>query len=693
MSMVRAMLKAKDLPRELWGEAVKTAVYILNRSLTKSLKDQTPHEKWTGRKPSVDHMRIFGCLAHVKDTRKHPRKLEDRSIPMIFIGYELGSKAYRCLDPVNFKVVISRDIIFEESERWTWSTQGECSTPLTFLPIFSSHQEIEDQLESSDEEEEGSTEAISPSTTSEEMETPRFRSLTDLYSETSPITREEEVHLLSGEEPTSYIEAASEEAWMKAMREEMLAIDRNDTWELEIPPPNCRPIGLKWIFKLKKNPQGKVIKHKARLVVKGYSQRKGVDYDEIYAPVVRFETIRILIALAALKNWRIHHLDVKSAFLNGEIDEVIHVRQPEGFLVKGKEEHVLRLKKALYGLKQAPRAWYLKLHSCLLSLGFFKSVFEQSLYLKRSDGEMLIVGVYVDDLIVAGSRSDVIETFKTQMAQEFDMSNLGLLSSYLGLEVKQGEKFIFLSQTGYARKILQHAKLGECNAVATPLEVRLKFTNKEGRTPVDSTIYRSLIGSLRYLTNTRPDLLFSVRILSRYMEHPSIEHFNEVKRILRYIKGTENYGLLYKKGDVRGELVGFSDSDFAGDCDDRKSTSGYIFFFGGMAVSWSSQKQSIVALSSCEAEYIAATSATCQAIWMYRLISELTSNGVSMARLMVDNQSAITLSKNTGHHNQSKHIDTRYHFIKALGRQKFQEMRDRIGIRSTPMEELEHGGD
>ena len=505
---------------------------------------------------------------------------------------------------------------------------------------------------------------------------------------------------------------------MRAMREEMLAIDRNETWELVPTPTNCTPIGLKWIFKLKKNPQGKVIKHKARLVVKGYSQRKGIDYDEIYAPVVRFETIRILIALAALKNWKIHHLDVMSAFLNGEIDEVIYVRQPEGFLVKGKEAHVLRLKKALYGLKQAPRAWYFKLHSCLLSLGFIKSDFEQSLYLKRSDGEMLIVGVYVDDLIVTGSRSDVIETFKTEMAQEFDMSNLGLLSSYLGIEVKLGEKFIFLSQTGYAQKILQHAKLGECNAAATPLEARLKFTNGEGRSPVDSTTYLSLIGSLRYLTNTRLDLLFSVGILSRYMEHPSIEHYTAVKQILRYIKGTENFGLLYKKGDMSGELVGFSDSDFAGDCHDRKSTSGYIFFFAGMAVSWSSQKQSIVALSSCEAEYIAATSATCQAIWMYRLISELTSNGVSTARLMADNQSAITLSKNTGHHNRSKHIDTRYHFIrecveekkieisfvrtedqladmftKALGRQKFQEMRDRIGIRSTPMEELEHGGD
>ena len=550
------------------------------------------------------------------------------------------------------------------------------------------------------------------------MESPRYRSLTDLYSETSPITQDEEVHLLSCEEPLSYTEAASEEVWMRAMREEMLAIERNDTWELEIPPPNCRPIGLKWIFKLKKSTQGDIIKCKARLVVKDYSQRKGLDYDEIYAPVVRFETIRLLIALAALKDWQIHRLDVKSAFLNGEIKEVTYVKQPEGFLVKGKEGWVLRLKKALYGLKQAPRAWYFKLHSCLHSLGFIKSAYEQSLYLNKSIDAILIVGVYVDDLIVTGSSLAVIEDFKAEMARAFDMSNLGSLSSYLRIEVKQGKDFIFLSQMAYAQKILQHAKLGECNSAITPLEARAQFTYEEGKSTVNSTIYRSLIGSLRYLTHTRPDLLFAVGIFSRHMEHPTQEHYIGVKRVLRYLKGTEDYGLFYKKGDLRGELIGYSDSDFAGDCNDRKSTSGHIFFFGGMAVSWSSQKQSIVALSSCEAEYIAATSATCQAVWMSRLLGELMRNEVTKAKLLVDNQSAITLSKNPIHHNRTKHIDTRYHFVrqcvedkkieidfvrtkdqladiftKALGKMKFLEMRDRIGIRSTPMEELEHGGD
>ena len=299
----------------------------------------------------MDHMRIFGSIVHVKVTKGHLSKLEDMSQPLIFIGYELGTKAYKCFDPVNSKVIINRDAIFEEDEKWTWSTQGENSIPLTFLPNFLFDQALKGQIEPSNEEEEASTKVTSSSNVSENMHSPRYRSLTDLYCETSPITQDEEAHLLFGEELLSYIETAHEEVWRRAMREEMLAIDKNNTWELEIPPPNCRPIGLKWIFKLKKNPQGEVIKDKALLLVKGYSQRKGIDYEEVYAPVVRFETIQILIALAALKEWQIHHLDVKSAFLNGEINEVIHVKQPEGFLVKGKEGHVLQLKKALYGLR------------------------------------------------------------------------------------------------------------------------------------------------------------------------------------------------------------------------------------------------------------------------------------------------------------------------------------------------------
>ena len=332
------MLKAKDLPRELWGEAISTCVYILNRCSTKALQGQTPHEMWNGRKPSVDHMSIFGSIVHVKETKGHLSRLEDKSKPMLFIGYELGSKAYCCFDPLNSKVIISCDVVFEQGEKWTWSTQGQNSHSLTFLPNFLSDHAQE--IDQSDEEEEvttPNTEMTTSSSTSKHIHPPRYSSLTDLYSETIPITQDEEFYLLSSEEPLSYSKASHAEVWRCAMREEMLAIDRKNTWELEIPPPNCRPIGLKWIFKLKKNPQGEVIKHKALLLVKGYSQRKGIDYEEVFGHVVRFETILILIALAALQRWKIHHLDVKSAFLNGEISEVIHVKQPEVFLVKGRK--------------------------------------------------------------------------------------------------------------------------------------------------------------------------------------------------------------------------------------------------------------------------------------------------------------------------------------------------------------------
>ena len=268
VSMVRAMLKAKDLPRELSGEAVSTVVYILNQSSTKALQDQTPHEMWTRRKPSVDHTRTFGSIVHVKETKGHLSKLEDKSKPMIFIGYDLGSKAYCCFDPVNSKVIISRDVVFE-GEKWIWSMQCDNSHSITFLHNFLFDQAREDGNDQSDEEVEVSTpntELTSSSSVSEDHP-PRYKSLSDLYFETTPITQDEQAYLLSSEEPLSYAEAAHEEVWRQAMREEMSAIDRNNTWELEIPPPNCKPIELKWIFKLKKNPQGEVIKHKARLVV------------------------------------------------------------------------------------------------------------------------------------------------------------------------------------------------------------------------------------------------------------------------------------------------------------------------------------------------------------------------------------------------------------------------------------------
>ncbi|CAM8989664.1 unnamed protein product [Rhodiola kirilowii] len=536
----------------------------------------------------------------------------------------------------------------------------------------------------------------------------RMRTLSDLYNTTEPIQLEYSgLCLLGAEEPTTFPEAEKEEKWRCAMKEEMDSIHNNQTWSLVDLPDQQEAIGLKWIYKVKKDSNGAVVKHKARLVAKGYAQKQGIDFEEVFAPVARMETVRLLIALAAHEGWRLHHLDVKSAFLNGDLAEEVYVSQPPGFIVKGSEHKVLKLHKALYGLRQAPRAWNIKLDNTLLSLGFTKSPLEHAVYKKGRGASFLLVGVYVDDLVITGACEEESVKFKRQMTEIFKMNDLGLLSYYLGIAVHQTPGTISICQGAYAKKILEGCGMGDCNPTQAPMEARTKLSKKSSSPPVDKTLYRSIVRSLRYLTHTRPDLAYSVGIVSRYMEFPTTEHMAAVKHILRYVKGTLDLGCFYqkKKGEEELHLVGYSDSDMAGDVDDRKSTTGVAFFMGSSLISWMSQKQKVVALSSCEAEYIAAATAACQGVWLERLLGDLLSRSTSKVVLNIDNKSAISLCKNPVHHDRSKHIDTRFHFIrecveegkivvkhvstndqladiltKPLGRLKFLEMKGRIGM-------------
>jgi hypothetical protein len=370
---------------------------------------------------------------------------------------------------------------------------------------------------------------------------------------------------------------------------------------------------------------------------------------------------------------------------------------------------VLHLVKALYGLRQAPRAWYAKLDESLLRLRFQRSTSEHAVYLRGAGDRRLVVGVYVDDLIIAGGNQVDIDTFKQEMHSTFKMSDLGRLHYYLGLEVSQSEEGITLCQNAYAAKILETAGMTGCKSTCTPMEPRLKLSKLSTAPAVDPTHYRSIVGSLRYLVNTRPDLAYSVSYVSRFMESPTTEHLGAVKRILRYISGTLSYGCQYqRKKKEEARLLGYSDSDQAGDIDTRKSTTGVLFFLGNNPITWQSQKQKVVALSSCEAEYIAATTAACQGIWLARLISELRGREAGATSLKIDNESAIALSKNPVFHDRSKHIDVRYHFIrecvedgrvktesigtteqladiltKALARERFCELRSLIGVRDV----------
>jgi Reverse transcriptase (RNA-dependent DNA polymerase) len=304
---------------------------------------------------------------------------------------------------------------------------------------------------------------------------------------------------------------------------------------------------LKWVFKLKKDTQGKIVKYKARLVAKCYIQRLGIDFDEVFAPVARLETICLLIAIAAHEGWEIHHMDVKSASLNWDLEEEVYVVQPSGFEIKEEEHKVLRLHKALYGLRQAPRAWNSKLDKSLKGLGFVRCPLEHAVYRRSQEKGNLIVGVYVDDLIITGECIKDINKFKSQIQNLFSMSYLGLLSYYLEIEVCQMSKKITLTQFAYATKMLEKCGMKDCNPTRISMEPRLKLSKVSSNPLVDKTLYRSIVGSLRYLLHTRPDLAFSVGMVSRYMEKPTMEHMAAVKHILRYVKGTLNSGCVYEK--------------------------------------------------------------------------------------------------------------------------------------------------
>ena len=324
----------------------------------------------------------------------------------------------------------------------------------------------------------------------------------------------------------------------------------------------------------------------------------------------------------------------------------------------------MKLSKSLYGLKQAPRAWNIKLDKSLKKLGFAKCPSESAVY-KREDGEAtIILGVYVDDLLITGNVPSEIDKFKQQMSAEFEMSDLGLLSYYLGIEVEQHDDFITLKQAGYAKKILARFGMEGCNTTKVPMNPGTKLDEDKKGKRVDTTEYRSVIGCLRYLLHTRPDLAFSVGIVSRHMEKPTVMHQNAVKQILRYVQGSADHGLVYTKGGGPEVLVAYSDSDHAADTVGRRSTAGMAFYLNGCLITWGSQKQKTVALSSCEAEFMAATVAAMQALWLRSLLSELTSTPRRTVTMFVDNNSAIALMKNPVFHGRSKHIDTRYHFIR-----------------------------
>jgi len=563
--MVRGMLKAKQMPKEFWAEAVATAVYILNRCPTKTVQEMTPEEAWSGRRPSIRHLRVFGCIAYAHVPDQIRKKLDDKGERCIFIGYCSNSKAYKLYNPETKNVIINRDVTFDEGGMWNWSSKSQ-KEPI--VPSNDYEEEVENVYTTPDDPDE-------PETSNRAQRKRRLPTrLQDCVLGTDNDPSDEEIinfALFADCEPVTLEEAAGDENWIKAMDEEIKAIEKNKTWELTELPANKKPIGVKWVYKTKYKPNGEIDRYKARLVAKGYKQKPGIDYFEVFAPVARLDTICMLISLSAQNNWKIHQRNVKSAFLNGTLEEERYVEQPAGYLVKGKEDKVYRLKKALYGLKQAPRAWYKKNDSYFIQNGFQRCPFEYTLYIKFIDpGDVLIVCLYVNDLIFTGNNSKMIAEFREAMIRCFEMTDLSLMSYFLGIEVVQQKGGIFISQKKYASDILKKFKMEHSKPISTPVEEKLKLIRESDGKRVNPTHYKSLIGSLRYLTATRPDIVYGVGLLSRYMEEPHVSRLQGAKRILRYIKGTLTDGIFYgNNSDVK--LVGYTDSDWAGDTEQEKA--------------------------------------------------------------------------------------------------------------------------
>ncbi|GJY32293.1 retrovirus-related pol polyprotein from transposon TNT 1-94 [Tanacetum coccineum] len=427
-------------------------------------------------------------------------------------------------------------------------------------------------------------------------------------------------------EPKYFKSAITEDCWFQAMQDEIHEFDRLQVWEL-VPRPDCiMIIALKWIYKVKLDEYGDVLKNKAS------------------------------------KNMIIYQMDVKTAFLNGKLKEEVYVSQPEGSVDPNHLTHVYRLKKAMYGLKQAPRAWYDTLSRFLLDNKFSKGAVDPTLFTRKTDKHILLVQIYVGDIIFALTDPKACDIFSNEMSSKFQMSMMGQMSFFLGLQVSQNPGGIFINQSKFALEILKKFGMDSCDPVDTPMMDRLKLDEDPLGIPVDHTRFHSMVGSLMYLTASRPDLVFAVCMCARYQASPTKKHLKALKRVFRYLRGTINWGLWYPK-DTAMTLPAYADADHAGYQDTRRSTSGSAQFLGDKLVSWSSKKQKSTAISTTKAEYIAMSGCYAQILWMR---SQLTDYGFAFNKipLYYDNRSAIALCCNNVQHSRSKHIDIRHHFIR-----------------------------
>ncbi|CAJ2673651.1 unnamed protein product [Trifolium pratense] len=704
------LLSHANMPLNFWDHSFTTAVFLLNRLPTASLHHFTsPYHALYNKIPDYSSIKGFGCTCfpHLRPYNSH--KLDFRSTKCVYLGPSPHHKGYKCLSP-DGRVYISKDVVFNELEfpysilfpntsrsaptnsTHSWSsviptlpsivsgtppTESaigspliDSSTPISPVPnnVSSAPLPISPQSPASAPSSPSPVSISPPPDTS--LPVKKTKPAVDPTNTHPMVTRGKTGNLkpkvfLAHKEPHSVKHALTDPNWLKAMEAEYSALLHNKTWSLVPLPAHRRAIGCKWVFRIKENPDGSINKYKARLVAKGFSQEPGFDFKETFSPVVKPVTIRIILTLALSFKWDIQQIDINNAFLNGILQEEVYMSQPPGF-GNGDKSLVCKLHKALYGLKQAPRAWYDRLAQALVSFGFHPSKCDPSLFVYSHQGVTMYVLVYVDDILLTGSSSPILHDLIAKLHSQFALKHMGRPDYFLGIEVRYlPSGNILLTQSKYIRDLLHRANMADAKGINTPMVSSLKLSKFGTDELPDPLEYRSIVGALQYVTLTRPDIAFCVNKVCQFLSRPLLSHWQAVKRILRYLLHTSSHGLLLQPSQAvsKFSIRAYSDSDWASDMDDRRSTSGCCVFFGPNLVSWSAKKQTLVARSSAEAEYRALAHTTSEIMWIQSLLMDLRIP-IHTPALLCDNVSAVLIAHNPVLHARTKHLELDIHFVR-----------------------------
>jgi transposase InsO family protein len=701
LNVGRALLFQSKLPKSYWTYAVSHAVFLINRVTTPLLHHKSPYQMLHDSIPDPNVFKVFGCLCFASTLQAHRTKLQPKARKAVFLGYKSGYKGYVLLDLNDQTVFVSRNVTFYEHilpykpisspSSWTYF-------PSIPTPVISSYDDIPVNTSSdTDASVSPPPTPIIPSpsptppppiiplrTSSRIRHTPSY--LQDFVCSTLPTNTNIPptnnyslskylsyanlshshssfaLSLLHDIEPKTYAEASKFECWREAMQHELTALEKTGTWEIVDLPDHIKPIGCRWIYKIKHHADGSIERYKARLVAKGYTQIEGLDYFDTYSPVAKLTTVRVVIALASIHNWHLHQLDVNNAFLHGELQEDVYMLIPPG-VPQSKPNQVCKLHKSLYGLKQASRKWYEKLTSVLLQQQYHQASSDHSLFIKQADDSFTIILVYVDDVILAGNSITEFTKIKSILHAEFKIKDLGQLKYFLGLEVAHSSRGISLCQRKYCLDLIDDSGLIGAKPVSTPSDANVKLHHDSSSPYHDIPSYRRLIGRLLYLNTTRPDITFITQQLSQFLTKPSQIHYNAGMRVLKYLKGCPGSGIFFPR-DSELHIQGFSDADWAGCKDTRRSISGQCFFIGKSLVSWRTKKQLTVSRSSSEAEYRALASASCEMQWLLYLMKDLQIQCTKKPVIYCDNLSAIHIAANPVFHERTKHLEIDCHIVR-----------------------------